>query len=132
MRTQPKSSRFSRSGSSAEAVVAQMRVAVDHPDMGHRRPPGLEQQGCDLVAGFEQRVLEGQEPCPSSQPMLISRRVDSSGCGSGVRDVVAAGEEAAIEPDVPGLALIVELFPQPRGDLLDGLGRIDGAFRSGE
>ena len=48
----------------AKGVVAQMRVAMNDPQLGHRGPPGLEQQGGDAVAGLLRRVLEGQQPLP--------------------------------------------------------------------
>jgi hypothetical protein len=54
--------------------------------------------------------------------MLSSRRVESDGNGLGVLDVVAAGEEVAIDGHQLGLALVVQLLAQAVADLDDGLG----------
>ncbi len=104
-----------------------MRVAVDDPQLDQRRPPGLEQGPGDAVAGFLVLALEGGQaatvqPVHGQQPagrQVLRRR--------GHGDVVAAGEEVAVEPHGLGLALVVQLLADAGGDLDDDLAGVDGA-----
>ena len=62
---------------------------------------------------------------PSSQVMVRSRLVDSSGTVSGTRTSGLAGEHRAVERGVARLALVVELLAQPLGHFLGDLSGVD-------
>ena len=64
---------------------------------------------------------------PSSQVIVKSRRVDSSGIGRGTATPGSRAEDRAIEPHMRGLALVIELLAQPLGDLGMDLGGGDRA-----
>ena len=64
---------------------------------------------------------------PSSQVIVNSRRVDSSGIGRGTATPGSSFEDRAVEPHMRGLALVIELLAQPVGDLGVDLGGADRA-----
>ena len=64
---------------------------------------------------------------PSSQLIVSSRRVDSSGSGSGTATPASPCRIVAVEPHMRGLAPVIELLAQPVGDLGMDLSGGDGA-----
>ena len=119
---QPKSSRFSRSLGRGR-VVAEMRVAVDHGVVVKRHVPGTEQVVGEPVALLDRRGLEVGQPLalePGHGQQASGReRVLHLGHG----DVGLVAQHAAIERDVPRLAVVVELLAQALCKLLvDPLG----------
>ena len=102
-----------------------MRVAVDDAKAGERPPPGLEQAERDRVARRRLGALEARhrlafEPFLGQQPARRKRLEHAR--RSHPRSV---GEHRAIEPRQLGLALVVELLAQARGDLNRDLAGVD-------
>ncbi len=64
---------------------------------------------------------------PSSQVIVNSRRVDSSGIGRGTATPGSSLQDLAVEPHVRGLAQIIQFLAQPVGDLGMDRGRPDRA-----
>ena len=106
-------------------VIAEMRVAVDHPVLAERVPPGAEHGAGDLVALFERAAGVIEEP-PSFEPSHGEQPF-----GGKLRDHLGhadqriALEDAPVEPRVAGFEIVVELLAQPRRDLLQHLGGLD-------
>src|SRR5665213_438062 len=83
-------------GVAGEAVVAQMRVAVDHPEPDQRRPPSFEEDLGDAVAGRLVGPDEGLEAAPL-QPVHGQKPAGGQGeVGGGYGDVVAAREDCLL------------------------------------
>ena len=106
-------------------VVAEMRVAVNHAVVAERIPPGAEHGAGDLVALFERPVgvveqLAAVEPGHGEEPLGGELREHLWHA-----DERVAGEDQPIETRVARLEIVIELFAQARGDLLQHLRRLD-------
>ena len=106
-------------------VVAEMRVAVEHAVTVEGHVPGVEHLQRDLVALRRRRLPEVEqggavEPAHGEQPPGRERGVHLRHVNAGL-----ALQHLVIEGHVAGLALIVELFAQPRRDLGVDLAGVD-------
>ena len=94
--------------------------------MAERIPPGAEHG-----AGYSGCAPRAGAPCsraacrPSSQVMVSSRLVESSGTISGTRISASSWKINAVEPRVARLEIVIELLAQPRRDLLQHLRGLD-------
>ena len=108
-----------------DGVVAEMRVAVDDAEAAERKPPGREHGGGDGVARLDRVGLVREHagalaPVERQQPAGRQFRPD---VGHAHRRLVL--QHVLVERDVLGLARVIELLAQPRGDLDADLGGVD-------
>ena len=87
-------------------------------------------QAVNMAVASTLRAASGSVLCasmrvPSSQSSVNSRPVDSSGQARGTRTLVDAVEHFAVQRDVLGFAVIVELFAHARADLLADFAGVD-------
>ena len=110
-----------------QRIVAKVRVAVDHADVRHRPPPGVEQQFGDAIADSQGLSLETQEARalqPGHRQETLGRQgLDRLWNG----DVGPVRKEVAIEPHDLGFAFVVELLAQPVADLVGHFRGVDRA-----
>ena len=106
-------------------VVTEMRIAVDNPVIVERHIPGAEHVVGDSVADLDVLVGEFQqpaavEPCHGQQPP--GRK---AGDGFGHMHALLLRMHRPVEFHVAQLAVVIDLFAQPGGDLGLDLARID-------
>ena len=107
-----------------------MRIAVDDAEAAERMPPGGEHGSGETVA-HGKRIVLVLEQLAAGHP--IHREQAAGGqFRPDLRhtDGVTAFQHVAIERDVPGLAGIVELLAQARGDFLGDLGGVERRIES--
>jgi hypothetical protein len=103
-----------------------MRITVNHAVVAEGVPPGAEHCLCDLVAVLERgaSVIEEAATIEPGHGEQTPRREFGQDLGHANACVLL--EDEAVEAHVLRLQCIVELFPQPRGNLLQHLGGLDG------
>src|SRR4029079_5332400 len=98
-----------------------MRIAVDHAETAERFPPRREEAGGEEVADRKRALLEFEQPSafepahrqnPAGRQLVHHLRHP---------DRRLIWKHLGVKMNVLGFALVIELFAQSRGDLLDDL-----------